>query len=389
MKSDVKGYYAHIDHHILLDQLNTLLPKETRLQGLLSRFLQRSVERGGNYRDITCGIPLGSSLSPLLGALYLSPLDALYRQDNKHFYRRYMDDWVIFCKNRWDLRDTVKKVYAVLYALKVEVAPDKTYLGKAQKGFDFLGKRIHPTGILPSASALSPLHTKTVRLYEQGASTQRIGKYWVRWLGWAFGAVAINSLATPVNDVGGDEGTPSATCFVAAGSSVGARTFTFGCTSQYVTEDSAVQGVDSPIWIVLPDQAPSGGTFGAAAYSYAEGFGEFSLSVAPTVSCAGGVVAERTFSTTIGLESGASCTLTVTPKDNGDADSDVVYTGTLTRTGDVYFLTAGCVSGGPYTACAPTAPVSAPISSSMTTRLFGFGLSLCLFWGLRRRYHLL
>ncbi|MDM8565389.1 reverse transcriptase/maturase family protein [Candidatus Halobeggiatoa sp. HSG11] len=197
MKSDVKGYYANVDHRILLDQFATLLPNETELQRLLWMFLQRTVERGGNYRDITKGLPLGASISPQLGALYLSPLDVLFSTDAKHFYRRYMDDWVIFCKNSWDLRKTVKKVYTVLHALRVEVAPDKTYIGKASKGFDFLGKRILPIGILPSASALSRLQKNTVRLYEQGATRKRIELYWKRWLGWV--CITAGIVSVPVS----------------------------------------------------------------------------------------------------------------------------------------------------------------------------------------------
>ncbi|MDM8568998.1 reverse transcriptase/maturase family protein [Thiotrichales bacterium HSG1] len=203
MKSDVKGYYANVDHRILLDQFAALLPNEIELQRLVWMFMQRTVERGGNYRDITKGLPLGASISPQLGALYLSPLDALFSTDDKHFYRRYMDDWVIFCKNSWDLRKTVKKVYTVLHALRVEVAPDKTYIGKASKGFDFLGKRILPIGILPSASSLSRLQKNTVRLYEQGASKKRIELYWKRWLILGLG-IGLHSTAygTPCNYFG-------------------------------------------------------------------------------------------------------------------------------------------------------------------------------------------
>lgn len=92
---------------------------------------------------------------------------------------------VIYCHTRWDLRKIVKRVYSELYALRVEVAEDKTYIGHARKGFDFLGKRILPTGVLPLAAALSRRQTKTARLNEQGASKRRIVRYWVRWLGWA------------------------------------------------------------------------------------------------------------------------------------------------------------------------------------------------------------
>jgi hypothetical protein len=57
----------------------------------------------------------------------------------------------------------------------------------AEDGFDFLGKRILPIGVLPSQAALSRMQKNTVRLYEQGASKQRVWKYWVLWLGWIFG----------------------------------------------------------------------------------------------------------------------------------------------------------------------------------------------------------
>jgi len=79
----------------------------------------------------------------------------------------------------------------LLYALRAKVAEKNTYIGYAHKGFDFLGKHIQPTRVLPSATALSRMHMKTARLYEQGASSRRIVRYWVRWLGWACSCLLI------------------------------------------------------------------------------------------------------------------------------------------------------------------------------------------------------
>ncbi len=45
-----------------------------------------------------------SSLSPLLAAIYLIPLDKAFSQHPDFFYRRYMDDWVILCHTRRQLR---------------------------------------------------------------------------------------------------------------------------------------------------------------------------------------------------------------------------------------------------------------------------------------------
>ncbi len=69
-RTDVKGYYANIDHDILFEQLCRYI-HDRRLRDLLWQFLRHTIDDGGNYRDVVRGISLGCPLSPLLGALYL------------------------------------------------------------------------------------------------------------------------------------------------------------------------------------------------------------------------------------------------------------------------------------------------------------------------------
>ena len=183
IKSDVQSYYAHIDHLILAEQLRVLFPHEPQLHRLLSDFLRRTTLRGGQFTDITLGIPLGSSLSPLLGAVYLSPLDAL-AETTGGFYRRYMDDWVWIIPKRHALRRALKAQYAVLQALGVRMHPDKTFIGAVEKGIDFLGFHCCPTGVRASDAALSRRDQNIARLYEQGADHKRIARYLAAWLGW-------------------------------------------------------------------------------------------------------------------------------------------------------------------------------------------------------------
>jgi hypothetical protein len=76
---------------------------DERLFNLLRLYLRRCVCWGGNYRDIKRGIPLGAPLSPLMGALYLLPLDQAMAR-HKATYVRFMDDWVILSPNRGRLR---------------------------------------------------------------------------------------------------------------------------------------------------------------------------------------------------------------------------------------------------------------------------------------------
>jgi len=203
MKSDVKGYYAHIDHEVVAEQLHYCLPNEPKITRLVWLFLRRTTEFGGNYVDVQRGLPLAASISPLLGGLYLAPMDALFEQEDGIFYRRYMDDWIIMQNKRHGLRKSVKLVYGVLDALGMQTHPVKKFIGKGNKGFDFLGFAICPTGLTVSDAALSRRDTKIATLFEQGASKRRIGLYLARWLGWATITGATWCGATPCANVSG------------------------------------------------------------------------------------------------------------------------------------------------------------------------------------------
>ena len=73
-KTDVKSYYNSVNHHTLLLQLHDLIG-DGFLIGSVWQFLNRTVEWGGVFRTIRKGLPRASSLSPLLGAVYLLELD--------------------------------------------------------------------------------------------------------------------------------------------------------------------------------------------------------------------------------------------------------------------------------------------------------------------------
>lgn len=89
----------------------------------------------------------------------------------------------------------------MLKSLNVDKHPDKTWLNRAKTGFDFLGFRITPTSIQPSAARMSRRDRKVARLYEQGASKRRIGLYLGRCLVWGAGflfvPVAIGAAQSP------------------------------------------------------------------------------------------------------------------------------------------------------------------------------------------------
>ena len=105
MRTDVKSYYASIDHLLLMDRLASYIGNQ-RILNLLVQYMRRSAERGGVFWDYERGISLGCPLSPLMGAFYLNELDQRMAKTGL-FYVRFMDDSVP--------RGTFRKGGVVLY----------------------------------------------------------------------------------------------------------------------------------------------------------------------------------------------------------------------------------------------------------------------------------
>jgi RNA-directed DNA polymerase len=167
LKSDVRKYYASIDHEILLSPIRKIIP-ESRFVGLIYQFLKHVRYRDGYYVEVEKGISRGTSLSPLLGALYLSTFDRAMEKMNVT-YVRFVDDWVVMSDNRRTFSRAIKKVYRILSSLKLEKSKDKTFIGKIDRGFDFLGFYFGKEGrTIAKKTVLKFAERIAVRLYKAG-----------------------------------------------------------------------------------------------------------------------------------------------------------------------------------------------------------------------------
>jgi hypothetical protein len=203
IRSDAKAYYAHIRHHKLIHQL-----REGGFSDAVCRvttsLCQRMTVRGGVYTECQQGIPLGCAASPLLAAIYLAPLDRAISAIPGVRYLRYMDDWIILCPSRWKLRRAVRVMHQSLTALGLRTHPDKTFIGKTEKGFDFLGIQFQAGEIQPSRVSLTRLlerleekFSHAARLYEQGElhSLEFIEQYLTHWQRYQQGIGVASSVA--------------------------------------------------------------------------------------------------------------------------------------------------------------------------------------------------
>ncbi len=109
--------------------------------------------RGGLFWDYEKGISLGCPLSPLIGALFLKCLDERMEKSGL-FYVRFMDDILVLSPTRWKLRKAVKAVNQALGSLNLEKHPDKTFIGRIERGFDFLGYHFRPDRLSMAAKTI-------------------------------------------------------------------------------------------------------------------------------------------------------------------------------------------------------------------------------------------
>lgn len=161
LEADILSFFDSIDRKVLMEMLRERVADESLLR-LVGKCLHVGVLDGSEYSEPTEGTAQGSSLSPLLGNIYLHyaldqwfERDVLPRLQGKAHLVRYADDFVI----GFEREDDAKRVMGVLgrrferYGLHLH--PDKTRLlpfrrpdkgapgGKGPATFDLLGFTVH------------------------------------------------------------------------------------------------------------------------------------------------------------------------------------------------------------------------------------------------------
>jgi retron-type reverse transcriptase len=157
LEADIVSFFDSIDRKMLMEMLRERVADGSLLR-LVGKCLQVGILDGAEYSEPDVGTVQGSSLSPLLGNVYLHHvLDLWFERDvrprmrGKAYLVRYADDLVI----GFEREDDAKRVMAVLgrrferFGLRLH--PDKTRLlpfarplsgqtsGKGPATFDFLG----------------------------------------------------------------------------------------------------------------------------------------------------------------------------------------------------------------------------------------------------------
>jgi hypothetical protein len=98
-----------------------------------------------------------------------------------------MDAIFVLAPTRWKLRKAVNVVNQVLASLQLDKHPDKTFIGRIVKGFDFLGYPFSPDRLTVAQKTLANFVARVHQLYEQEpgeGGSARLGDYVQRWVRW-------------------------------------------------------------------------------------------------------------------------------------------------------------------------------------------------------------
>ncbi|MCW2457369.1 UNVERIFIED_ORG: hypothetical protein M2414_005138 [Rahnella aquatilis] len=197
-RTDIRGYYRNISKETLLNQVRQHV-QDPVLTALINQYIHYTVEDGGTFHTPASGISRGCALSPLMGALHLVEMDEHFSNQKGIHYARYMDDIVILAKTRWSLRKHTKRLMQWFGAFGFEAHPEKTQIGRVQKGFDWMGAWLTSDGVTDIAPRAKANHREKVRrLYERLARVPnwlrhrrrqqvhaRVSAYRKRWNIWA------------------------------------------------------------------------------------------------------------------------------------------------------------------------------------------------------------
>lgn len=164
---DWQKYFDSIPQDKLLALVGERI-SDGRVLELVKSFLQASIFDGLREWTPTSGTAQGAVLSPLLGNLYLNPLDHLLTEQGYEMVR-YADDMVVLCRSREEAQAALGCIQQWAQSAGLTLHPTKTQVvDGVREGFEFLGyafgelrRKVRPRSMASLKEKLRPLTKRT------------------------------------------------------------------------------------------------------------------------------------------------------------------------------------------------------------------------------------
>jgi group II intron reverse transcriptase/maturase len=201
---DIEKFFDRVNHDLLMHQLRGVIG-DVRVRTLIGRYLKAGVMIDGVVQESEEGTPQGGPLSPLLGNIYLDPLDKeLESRGLAHV--RYADDCNIYVSSQAAAERVKESVIGwIEKRLRLRVNQSKSGAGPAP-GRKILGFSLNAKGqIEVAAQSVEKFKNRVRELWreKQQQTNEQLRKQWNEYVrGWSqyFG------LAEEVSWIGAVEG---------------------------------------------------------------------------------------------------------------------------------------------------------------------------------------
>ncbi len=156
LKCDIEHFFPRMDHQILYRQFTRAIADQQTLR--LSKLILES--GAGIHQDVEPayfagddlfiamrprGLPIGNLTSQFWANVYLNPLDHFIKRELKcPAYVRYVDDFLLFAKDKKDLHAWRSAVIEFSASLRLTLHEDEAQVFPTQTGIPFLGWRVYP-----------------------------------------------------------------------------------------------------------------------------------------------------------------------------------------------------------------------------------------------------
>ncbi|MEK7129963.1 MAG: reverse transcriptase/maturase family protein [Patescibacteria group bacterium] len=172
LKCDIKGFFASIDHGVLLRILKRHIQDADTI-GLLQEVVESFCARKRSHS----GLPLGNLTSQLLVNIYMNEFDQFIKRTLKvRYYIRYADDFVILHERKANVERLLPKILEFLETtLNLTLHPDKVFIKPLASGIDFLGWVHFPHHRVLRTTTKRRMFTKLKRNHSHASLASYIG----------------------------------------------------------------------------------------------------------------------------------------------------------------------------------------------------------------------
>lgn len=165
LKCDIRKYFDSIDHKVLKTKLMRII-KDKDMFELLENIIDSYETEPGK------GLPMGNQTSQWFALYYLDGLDRLVKEKYRmKYFTRYMDDCIILCKDKDDLKQCLEGMKAYVEEDLLLNFNEKTQMTTMKNGVDYLGFHFYLTD---TGKVVKRLRTKSKRRWKRRLKKMKI-----------------------------------------------------------------------------------------------------------------------------------------------------------------------------------------------------------------------